>query len=761
VNKLRYLILLIIACLSLVIFYLPLPFLSKLSFCAEDFSSQIFYILNKHKSYAKDIVVVAIDDNSFRKIGQSWPLRRSLYAKALDILNQEQPKAVAFDIIFEGNAALAEDDQEFITALKNFKSKVILGYFLDEDETLRLPKKEFHDLAFSGFINAYTDNDSVVRRLLAYIKINNFQDFSFFLKTVSAFYENKDLLTERKIILHSVRGIKSKNIKEEELFDINYLAKPADIKTVSFFDLINRRFPQGLFRDKIVLVGATLAIAHDLHNTPLGVMPGVYIHANATTDIRENKAVNTVAFPLSFSFALLAIIGAAWILKYFSFLRGLLLYAGIILLLFWFNIYLRFFNLKLDFGNIFTSSVSFVILGNLFNYGIFVAFFLKLKNKMITDPLTGLYNLRYFSEKIKLDSKNIFSHKKYLAILVLDGFSKYSKGMEFFQVKKHWEEIKQNVFLFSRHWARLNEDIVIGVVTQKDDAAGALSKIKQLFHSKGITLNIKAGVLVIKHTTLSFEIINFLSEKIKSGNQEIIYFDKRSIPQLPHLSVCKDSEVSSLCLDAEEKNMQLLKVIEQLTIEERKTKEAYFEMVSSLVSALESKDAYTKGHSQRVCDYAVMLSQELGLTQEEKEKIRKAALLHDLGKIGIPDNILHKKGSFTPEEFSLVKEHEILSIKILEPIKEFRDIAPYILHHHENFDGSGYPHGLAREFIPLGARIISVSDIFDALTTGRDYKNALTINEAVIELQKEKSTKLDPVLVDKFIKVLKEHNLLT
>ena len=134
-------------------------------------------------------------------------------------------------------------------------------------------------------------------------------------------------------------------------------------------------------------------------------------------------------------------------------------------------------------------------------------------------------------------------------------------------------------------------------------------------------------------------------------------------------------------------------------------------------------------------------------------------MLHDLGKIGISDSILHKHGQLSDEEFKVIKEHEIISAKILEPISDFKDIIPYVLYHHESYDGSGYPHGLAADFIPLGARILAVADVFDALTTGRDYKAALTTTDAVSELERMKGKKLDPVLVDNFVQALIEFHL--
>jgi putative nucleotidyltransferase with HDIG domain len=138
------------------------------------------------------------------------------------------------------------------------------------------------------------------------------------------------------------------------------------------------------------------------------------------------------------------------------------------------------------------------------------------------------------------------------------------------------------------------------------------------------------------------------------------------------------------------------------------------------------------------------------------ELLRKAALLHDLGKIGMPDSILHKQGRLTEEEFNVVRMHEIVGVKILEPLKEFKEILPWILHHHERWDGKGYPHGLGGNNIPMAAQIISLADVFDALTTGRDYKKAFPVEEARQEILNSRGTQFNPALVDIFLEIIKE-----
>jgi HD-GYP domain-containing protein (c-di-GMP phosphodiesterase class II) len=179
------------------------------------------------------------------------------------------------------------------------------------------------------------------------------------------------------------------------------------------------------------------------------------------------------------------------------------------------------------------------------------------------------------------------------------------------------------------------------------------------------------------------------------------------------------------------------------------------EALRSIVSSLEEKDSYTHGHSFRVAEYAVMLSEEMKLSELEIREVELSALLHDVGKIGIPDSILLKPGRLTTSEFEIMKSHPVRSGKILEKISALRNLIPGIVHHHERFDGLGYPHGLKGEEIPLYARIILIADTYDAMTSTRPYRLALDKEVAFEELKRCSSTQFDPYLVQCFIQVVR------
>jgi len=185
-------------------------------------------------------------------------------------------------------------------------------------------------------------------------------------------------------------------------------------------------------------------------------------------------------------------------------------------------------------------------------------------------------------------------------------------------------------------------------------------------------------------------------------------------------------------------------------------KRLYKSTIQVLSNAMDSKDPYTHGHSRRVAKYSVEIAKSMGMNREQVEDINFAALLHDIGKIGIRDNILCKPGRLTDEEFKIIKDHPVISAQILAPVEFLKDKIPMVKHHHERYDGSGYPDGLVGKDIPLGARIISVADAFDAMTSDRSYRKGMSFEVAIEELIRCKNTQFDEKIVDIFSKIYDE-----
>ncbi len=182
--------------------------------------------------------------------------------------------------------------------------------------------------------------------------------------------------------------------------------------------------------------------------------------------------------------------------------------------------------------------------------------------------------------------------------------------------------------------------------------------------------------------------------------------------------------------------------------------QANLNLAETLAEALDARDSYTAGHGLRVADYALAIARELGVSQHQAEYTRVGAQLHDIGKIGIPDGILLKPGPLTPEEFGLIKLHPQIGRRILEKDRSFEPLLGVVELHHENWDGSGYPYGLAGQKIPLEARIVRVADTFDAMITDRAYRPGFTPQEAMEEIRKGAGSVFDPAVAKAFLDVL-------
>ncbi len=178
----------------------------------------------------------------------------------------------------------------------------------------------------------------------------------------------------------------------------------------------------------------------------------------------------------------------------------------------------------------------------------------------------------------------------------------------------------------------------------------------------------------------------------------------------------------------------------------------YLATVEVLATAIDAKDPYTHGHSRRVTEYSVAIAEEMGFDSKQLEDIRYAGLLHDVGKIGIKDSIIGKPSKLTDEEYAIIKKHPAIGAQILEPVTFLSSKVPGVLHHHEYYDGRGYPSHLKGEAIPLMARIICVADTFDAMTSDRPYRRGLDVNVAIAELKKFSGKQFDPLCVDAFLK---------
>ena len=196
---------------------------------------------------------------------------------------------------------------------------------------------------------------------------------------------------------------------------------------------------------------------------------------------------------------------------------------------------------------------------------------------------------------------------------------------------------------------------------------------------------------------------------------------------------------------------QALRYAEDVRTLYQQLQRGIYQSLLGLANALEAKDVYTRGHSERVGTSSRRLALALGLSEPEAEIVARAGLLHDIGKIGVPETVLRKAGPLTSEEWALMRRHPLIGAQIVAPFEFFTAGATVIRHHHERVDGSGYPDGLAGDAIPVGARIVAVADVYDALTSDRPYRQAMSNADARAFLRTQAGLGLDDEMVDAFI----------
>ena len=202
---------------------------------------------------------------------------------------------------------------------------------------------------------------------------------------------------------------------------------------------------------------------------------------------------------------------------------------------------------------------------------------------------------------------------------------------------------------------------------------------------------------------------------------------------------------------------QIKKINEELSDTYEKLEQAYLESIQTLRYTVEAKDTYTRGHSDRVAAFSVLIGQKLGLSDRDLRTLQIGGLFHDVGKIGVPDSILQKEGKLTDDEYSQIKQHPNIGVHILSNATIFEDILPIVEHHHEKYDGTGYPGKLAGEDIPYLARIAAIADSFDAMSSKRAYRDSLPLDKIISEFMRGRGTQFDPELDDLFIDLLENH----
>ncbi len=256
-------------------------------------------------------------------------------------------------------------------------------------------------------------------------------------------------------------------------------------------------------------------------------------------------------------------------------------------------------------------------------------------------------------------------------------------------------------------------------------------------------------------------------EEIRKFNKELYILLLTGHKDLaPPLETIRRLEIQGYC-EKSDKFDQLLLLIEsgiksiaqmnQIKKINEELEKAYLESIETLRYTVEAKDTYTRGHSDRVSAFSVLIAKKLNLSEEDLRTIQIGGLFHDIGKIGVPDSILLKESKLTDDEYSEIKNHPSIGAHILSTATIFKDMIPIVKHHHERYDGNGYPGRLKGEEIPYLARIAAIADSFDAMTSRRTYRDSLPIETVIAEFERCKGTQFDPELTDAFLDILRNH----
>ena len=261
----------------------------------------------------------------------------------------------------------------------------------------------------------------------------------------------------------------------------------------------------------------------------------------------------------------------------------------------------------------------------------------------------------------------------------------------------------------------------------------------------------RAFLVLAFGVALSFIVGLFVSKRITGPIRKLVEGTRRiGGGEFQHqVEISGDDEMSGLARSFNQ-------MTKNLSETRKKIVDYFYDVVQSMVRVLEAKDHYTRGHSERVSEYAAKIATQLGFSREKIEVLTEMALLHDLGKLGVRDDILLKKGKLTEEEWEVVRQHPIIGEDILKPVAYNEEMLAIIRGHHEFYDGRGYPDQLSGDKIDIFAAIVAVADAFDAMTTDRPYRTALSKEKAIAELTAYRGTQFHPEVVDAFLEILKE-----
>lgn len=682
---------------------------------------------------ADRIVIVAIDNPSVKELS-AWPWPRGLHARMVETLVGAGARVIAFDIDFSTPRDAAADAR-FARSVRR-ADRVVIPAFQDgraletgvQVEYANLPYPALHRAARAvGSINLPVDPDGVLRRSPTASTILGEPGWSFAVEVARVFLD--DDRSRRSDTIHQGLRIGDKAARLGNGPDsyIRFFGGPSTFPSFSYADVAAGRVDPALFKGKIVLIGATSLELQDLRPTPFpGLMAGVEIQANAVETLLAGAGYRRTG-------------------------RGEIL-AGMAGILGLWTLVPLFFRLRPQ-RNSRRRAAAIGVAGCLLIAAIGVGAVLSFRALVFMDtiPLAatgfGQVLVSLIAGYISAERRIEFQSENLQAL--------YRMGEETRAVTSI-DRLADLLFAQTRHLLavdRLGIDLWDATPTTERvfrDARGSRQPLPLAAYEDLLErLRRAAAPIVIPRLLDRLQGVDF-ARPIRSSLFLPLIAQNRPIGAL---HVHRDRPTAFTEDDA--KVVLTLATQAALNIENShlldETRTLFQRSLEAFSTALDFKDNDTGGHSQRVSAYAVEIARRMGIGREDLDVIARGALLHDIGKIAVPDRVLLKPGALSDEEWTIMRKHPETGYSMLKTIRVPEPIAEVVRQHHERYDGRGYPAGRRGREIVLGARIFSVADLYDAMTNDRPYRKALPIDQVLAEIRKVAGSQLDPEVVEAFL----------
>ncbi|MDQ7837148.1 MAG: CHASE2 domain-containing protein [Thermodesulfobacteriota bacterium] len=693
--------------------------LQRLDYWALDYG---FHLAGKGIE-TPEVVIVAVDDESIRKLGR-WPWPRSYHAKLIDTLNQAKARVIGLNIIL--STPDPPEDHQLIRAIKKAKNVIMAAHPMIPThisfprdimtvEHIQGPVEEMAKGAKGlGHIAVVYDRDGTVRRIPALLRTRDKTLLAFGIEIALACQgeSHRSIILDKRLLQVNSTRIP---LDSQGNMLVNYRGGPHTFTEIPYHRVIGGEVPLDIFKDRVVLVGVTASGLSDSWATPFldqGEMSGVEIHANTVHTILNKEFFR---YPGSHHSAFL--------------LLGLGIISGLV-----FHRFSRLGSAFLIFMIFFIPSASFYL-------------FLKERIILKAIPLLGVVVATYISVTlIKSRAYKMAMGKRDLEM------SAVLKAREAVKNPADKEEFMGSFCRIIKEMTRV--DACYAILKGKDGNILIYGNNHQETAGHFINLEMVEGVL---HTGKSA--CEDMNQKI-SGATGIMYVPIKSSEQVygvlalkgKTLSDTQDMQLASIVTD------YLAFILEKETILDR-SRDAYMRAVEALVHVIELGYPKLHEYSSQVLNLSEKIALVLNIPKDEIEVIKYAAILHDLGMAGIPEDLLNKSDSLTAEQRLYIETHPEMSVEIIRPLPFFKTAIPIIRHHHERYDGKGYPDGLASDEIPRGAQILAVADSFVAMLSDRPYRKAREQKEAISEMKRQSGAQFNPRVVDALLQSWPEVNL--